>query len=795
MAPPLPCPPGVSGLQYAVRSLVRTPLYALLVIVTLAIGIGPTTAIFSVVHALLLRELPYRDPESLAVVWRFRNAGDYAPVSGPDFADFREANTAFSALAAASRESFNVGGIAQPTRVEGARVTLNFFTLLGVPPSSGTLPQSGEGRDVILGHDLWMLSFGGGNVVGKETRLNGETYRIAAVMPAGFAYPEHAQLWVPYDLTPDRLGHRAYHRLSVVGRLKPGITLAQAEADMQRVARKIGDSNPETSRGIGVSVSSLREMLTGPVRKPLLLLLGATGFLLLIACSNVANIALTRAATRRKEIAVRLALGAGVGRVAYQLLTEGMLLSGIGGLAGLLLAQASIGVLRAIGGPYFAHPQAITLDKSVLAFNFIVAALTGIVFGLAALIARGAPFDALRSGDRTDTHGGRQGRLAREAIVVSIIAFSFCLLIGACLMVRNFLKIRSIDVGVRTRDVMTLRIYLPEPKYPDNATRTAFYERFLQRLGAVPGIDSVALVSGLPLENMLSGDIVFPGESDPVAARRIASFTEISPGWFRAAGIPLLQGRDFTWDDIHHLPMTEEAPVLVNATYSSRFGHGATLGQKLVIGGDVKGMIVGVAADVKQTDPRLSTPAHIYVPLGVPLPLGPTNFAIRSGSLSPTAVTSLAREVLRQLDPDVPPYRIRTMEQVIDEALAGSRFQAVLLTVLAAIALLLATIGIYGVISFNVAQRTREIAVRMAVGAASGDVVLLVLRRVLRLALVGLLLGVTGALYLTHWLNGMLFEIDAGDPTMLTAIAAGTLVTAVVASIIPARHAAELDPM
>lgn len=785
-------------LRYAIRSLAISPFYALLVIITLAVGIGPTTAIFSVVHALLIRELPYRDADSLVVVWRFRDAKDHAPVSGPDFADFREMNTTLSDMASAtSADSFNLGG-SQPIRVEGTHVTPNFFTILGTQPIAGALPGSGQihgEREVVLSHDLWTQSFGGADVIGKEARLNGENYVIVAVMPKEFSYPVHAQLWIPYDLTPDLYGHRAYHRLNVIGRLKPNATIAQADAEMKRLAARLGDLYPDTSLGIGAAVSSMRETLTGSVRSPLLILLGAVSFLLLIACSNVANMSLTRAAARARDLSVRRALGAGTGRIARQLFTESLLLSISGGLVGIGLAHLSILALRAIGAAYLLQPEQITINGTVLTFNLVVAVMTGIVFGFAALVSRGQPFSALRSGARTDGGGGREGRLGREAIVVTVIAFSFVLLVGAGLMIRSFQKIRAIDVGVRADGVMTMRVFLPELKYPEIAERSAFYEQFVTRIAEVKGVDAAAAVSGLPLENKMSGDIVFPGESDPVAARRIAGFTEISPGYLSAAGVPLLDGRDFTWDDIHHLPEVDRAPVLVNETFAKRFGHGSSLGKELFIGGDLPGTVIGVVGDVKQTDPRKPTPPHIYLPLGTPLPPRAMNFVIRSNTLSDSALRTIAARELRILDPEVPPYLVRTMAEVVAGALADSRIQATLLTGFAVIALLLATIGIYGVISYTVARRTREVAIRMTAGANSWDVVRLVLGRVMTLTALGLMIGIGGALLLTRALKVVLFDIEPTDPMIFTMIVLVTLATSILASAVPARKASSLDPM
>ena len=796
-------------LRLALRTIKTAPLFALGVIVTIAIGIGPTTAIFSIVHSLLLRALPYRDPENIAVVLRHRNAGDVAPVSGPDFADFRDRSTSFADMAVASWSgSFNVGDVADPVRVEGSNVSARFFTVLGAAPLLGALPSGapvGESKRVVLSYALWESAFGKSPaVIGKRIRLSGASHEVVAVMPREFAYPEKAQLWVPFDLTTAKLGHRALHQYRVLGRLRPGVSVKQAEADLRRIATQIGNENPDTSRGIGVSVLSIRESLTGTVRKPLLVLLGAVLLLLLIACSNAANLMLTRATSRQREFAVRMSLGATTGRLTRQLLTESILLSFVGGALGLLLAYGSLSLVRKLGVAYFPRPELIAIDTTVLAFSAAACLLTGVVFGLAPLGAAGSAATALKSGARTETNRGLESRALRDGIMIAVVALSYFLLIGAGLLMRSYLRLRSVDVGFQPERVLSFRTFLPLATHPDPAERTRFAERLVEALRATPGIEAAATLSGLPLENTMSGDITLPGLADPTTARRIASFTEVGPGFFSTLRIPLLEGRDFTEDDTRQLMPKLEAlergekvdppAVIVNQALARRyFGARSPLGQQLFIGGELPGIVVGVVGDVRQKGVTNPAPAHVYLPLGTPLPPHPMSFVVRTTSAPATAITAVRRH-LRELDPEVPPYLVRTMDEVIGDAVAAPRFHAVLLSFFAAVALALATIGIYSVVSYGVSRRRWEMGVRMALGASSGDLAALVVGRVLKLAVAGIAIGVAGALMLTRVVETLLYEISAADPRSFAAVAGLLVVTAIVAAANPARQAVRVDP-
>ena len=499
---------------------------------------------------------------------------------------------------------------------------------------------------------------------------------------------------------------------------------------------------------------------------------------------------MTRAVARERELAVRAALGATNSRLARQLLAESLMLTTLGGLAGLAMAAFALRLLRTLGAAYFPRPDLISIDGRVLAFNFAIATLTGIVFGLVPLLSRGDRFAELKSGSRAKSTNA----FIRESIAVAVIALSFLLLIGAGVLIRSYSRLRSVDVGIRADRLLTMRISLPDAKYPDLEVRTRIVRRVLDELRATRGVESAATVSGLPTENTMSGDIAFPNEGHFTGSRRIASFSEVSPGFFRTAGVPILEGRDFNDDDLRTLLQLDRAPVLINATMAERFWSGRSpLGEFVLVGGEAPSTIIGVVGDVKQKNPSEPTPPHVYLALGTPMPPRPVTFIVRS-SLAPRDVVAAMRRIMRGIDADVPPYKVRTMNEVIGDAFAGPRFQTVLLLVLASIALLLAVVGIYGVISYSVAQRTREIGIRMATGASHAAVLRLILGRVAKLALIGIALGGTCAIAFSRTLESLLFEVDPADPRVFSSVAVLLVLTALIASAAPARRAASVDP-
>ncbi|HEU4521798.1 MAG TPA: ABC transporter permease, partial [Thermoanaerobaculia bacterium] len=740
------------------RTFTSAPFFAAAVVLTIAVGVGPTTAIFSIVHSVLLRELPYRDPGSLVAVWRHRSAGDQAPASGPDFADIRSMNQSFTGMAVAtSTGNFNIGNVAQPLRVEGTSVSANWFAVLGGQPLFGSVPSGapvGGSKLVVLSQGLSESLFGAADPSGRELRLNGEIHHIAAVMPREFAYPQTAELWVPFDLTD--LGHRALHQYLVVARLKPGVTVEQATADVARIAGRIGEMHPETSRGISASVQTIRDAVSGDVRRPLLILLGAVALLLLIACSNAANLMLTRAAARQRDLAVRSALGATDGRLARLLLAESIALALAGGVAGLALAHGAIAVVRAYGTTYLQRPDLIAIDGTVLVFNFAICLATGVLFGLAPLGALRNASESLKSGARTGTNRGWERRAVRDGIVVGVVALSYLLLVGAGLLLQSYVKLRDIQLGFRPDRVLSFRVFLPPAIYGENEARTRFYQQLVQRLRTTPGVESAATVSALPLERTMSGDVSLPGVPDPEKTRRIGLFTEAGPGVFRTLGAPLIEGRDFTDDDSKTLDS-----LIVNQTFARRFfGARPAVGQKILIGGDFPGTIVGVVGDVRQRDIAADIQPQIYLPLGTPLPPRSMTFVVRA-STSPRALMSAVRMQLAEMDPDVPPYRMKTMDELVQDAVAAPRFHALLMAMFAAVALALATIGIYSVVSYGVAQRTKEMGVRLALGASGRDLLRLVIARVVRLAATGIAVGMAAALVLTRAVETLLFNVSS----------------------------------
>ncbi|HEX7150874.1 MAG TPA: ABC transporter permease [Thermoanaerobaculia bacterium] len=760
----------LTDFRYAVRSLLRAPSFAVLLIATLAIGIGPTTTMFSIVDSLLIRDLPYRDADSIITVARSRVPGEAVPVSVPDFIDFRTRNTVFSDMAAATaRGDYNISGVDEPLRVLGSAVTPNLFALLGAKPFLGSIKQN----EVVLSHGLWHRTFGEKrDIIGRTVRINGSAMRIAAVMPRRFSYPGRAELWIPGPL-PEH--DRGYHQLRVVGRLKPGVTLAQAEAELARLARQIGDENPSISRGIGVRLATLREALVGDVRRTLLVLFGAVVFLLLIACSNAANLLLTRAAGRQRELAIRGAVGATRGRLARQLLFESLLLSLAGGVTGLLLAYGGVAIVRATSDAYLSRPELLAIDGRVLAFNFAVAVLTGVLFGLAPL--------TMNLTMRGITRGSTIHSRLRDASVVTVVAFTFLLLVGAGLLIRSFVHARNVDVGIRPDGLVTMRIALPERTYPTTESTTAFCLRLLDR------IPQSATVSGLPTANINSGNLRFPGEERVARARRIVTISAVSPGWFGVAGIPLLEGRDFTREDT-----APRQVVIISRTMARRYWPSRSpLGEQVLVGSDDRATIVGVVADVRQSGVTYPPTAHVYLPLGMPVPFRATNIVVRSSRPTKEVVEMVQRE-LRALDPDIPPYLVRTMDEVLDDGVAGRGFLAMILGIFAAIALTLSTIGIYGVIAYGVTQRTRELGIRMAAGATATHVLRLVIGRVVVLASIGIAFGAAGALVLTRWLESLLYQVSPADPWAFAAVAALLLVTAILASARPASRASRVEP-
>ncbi len=808
----------VQDLKFGLRSLVKNPGFTVVAVLALALGIGANSAIFSVVNAVLLRPLPYPQPDRLMSVWENNSVrGWHKDVVTPaDFIDWRHDARAFDTMATYFGRGFNMRAGQESERVRGADVSIDFFRVLRAAPVAGRdfMPQdeggAGGGRVAIIGDSLWRRRFGADpQVVGRAITLNSESFTVVGIAPPGLEFPDKSEIWtlaknvVPTNpfipASTDIKGVRGMHYLYCIARLAEGAGRAQAQTEMDTIAARLEKQYPESNANTGVEIIPLHESIVGDVRPALLVFLGAVGLVLLIACANVANMSLARAASRRREIAVRTALGATRLRLVRQCLTESVLLSIVGGGAGLLLALWGTDLLVALGPDTIPGTSSIGVDTRVLGFTLLLSVLTGLLFGvLPALQASGTdPQDALREGGRTSSAGPR-ARLLRRALVVCEMAIALVLLAGAGLLVKSFLRLQTIDPGLSVDRVLTLRLWMPDSRYAEDATQVHFYDEVLRRTAALPGVATAALTSDLPLGGSDSV-LNFSIEGRPDAKRGEepeSGFHQVSPDYFRALGIPLLRGRSF---DPRDTAQPTPGVVVVSETLARRYWPGEdAMGRRISFGTNDKGerywmTVIGIAADVRQkglhTDPR----AESYVTY-TQWPSRYTTLVVRSGLDSSGLAASVQREV-QAVDADIPLYDIKTMREVLDGSLASRRFNTALLALFAVLAVLLAGVGLYGVMAYMVTQRTHEIGVRMALGARRRDVLRLVVGQGMTLTLVGVALGVAGALALTRVLSTLLVGVAVTDPWTFGAVALLLSAVAFVACYVPARRAARVDPM
>ena len=791
-------------LHYGLRMLRTRPGFTAVAVLTLALGIGANSAIFSIVNAVLLRSLPYPQPDRLMMVftssqrpgWRMKTSSVY----DPDFIEWREQNRVFEGMAAYSGGPFNLTGSGEPERVSGAQVTANFFSVLGVKPILGRAffaeeEQPGHHHVVLVSERLWRRRFGGDPaLVGRMIKLDGESFTVVGIMPATFQFPNQADLWSPAVLVNNR--GNAFRR--VIARLKPGVTQAQAQAEMATIASRLEQEFPKSNRGLGANVVSLHEQVVGNARSALLIFLGAVGFVLLIACANVANLLLARAAARQKEIAIRAALGAGRWRLVRQFLTESVLLSLSGGALGLLLSFWGIPLLVALIPPKsIPRVEEIGIDGWVLGFTFALSLVTGLLFGLAPALQASKPElnESLKEGGQTAAVFGRH-RL-RRFLVVSEMALALVLLIGAGLMIKSFLRLREVKPGFNPEHVLAMNVTLSESAYRTPIQMKQFYQQALARLAALPGVVSAGTVNYLPLGSFgIQGDFAIEGQP-ALPPGTFASKPVISPDYFRAMGIPLLKGRTFTEQD------TAQAPgvAIISETLARRYWPNENpLGQRITVEDANKGLwlsIVGVVGDVKQRELKEEIKPAIYLPYSQvtrPFWLFTMTFVVRTAA-DPSSLAADLRRAIQAVDAEQPVYDVATMEQLVSSSVSEPRFNSLLLSVFSALALLLAAVGIYGVMSYAVTQRTREIGIRMALGAQTSDVLRLVLGEGLTLVAIGIVLGLAGAMAITRLLSGLLYGVSATDPATFIGIAALLAGVALVANYLPARRAAKVDPM
>jgi len=803
-------------LRYGLRMLIRSPAFSMVAIGVLALGIAAGTAIFSVVNAVLLRPLPYDDPDRLMLVQQSlpKLSLQLAAVSAAEFWDYKQGNDVFSNIACFTTGNLNLTGQGEAARIRVARVSASLFPLLGVSPKIGrTFTQEedspGGGEAIVISERLWSTRFGSEpEISGRTIRLDEKPYTIVGVMPARFQFPatdntfsDSVDLWLPLAMSTEEKSRRANSfDYGVIGRLKPGVSVEQAQSDIQRVGERMQQEHPEIYKGnitIVASLIGLEEQIVKPVRTVLLVLLGAVGLVLLVGCANVANLLLARSQARIKEMAIRTAVGASSRRLIRQLLTESFLLALVGGGLGLLLASWAIEVIVKFGPDSLPRLLDVSLDGRVLLFTLGISVATGVIFGLAPAIqsSRVNLNESLKESGGRGT-GGRASTRMRGALIVFETASALVLLIGAGLLIHSFIRLLRMPPGFNPEGVVVARTSMPTSRYPKVELGKAMYLRTLEGITALPGVESVSVASNLPLSD--DWTIGFRIEGEDQNTFHTASNTWVSNDYFRAMGIQLLEGRGFTDDDREGaLPV-----VVVNQAFASKFWPGEDpIGKRIRWGGlEARGgvtwlNIIGVVADVRtsslETEPR---PA-LYMPIfQVPRHRRDVIFIARTSG-DPAALVPAIRERIRAVDEELPVYDVRTMNSVIAESVQQRRFAMLLISIFAAVALLLASVGLYAVMSNMVAQRTREIGIRVAMGARAVDVMTLVARQGILLTLIGIALGLLCSLALTRTMQSLLFGVSATEPLVFVAVPLLLMGVALAACLVPARRATRVDPM
>jgi putative ABC transport system permease protein len=784
--------------------LLKNPVFTAVALIALSLGVGANTAIFSVVNGVLLSPLPYPHPDQLAMVWGDnREQGIRDDITSyPNFLDWRDRNKTFHGMAGFRDYAINLTGAGEPEELRGAAVTSNFFQLMGVNPAMGrgfTIEEEQPGKDkiIVLSHGLWQRRFGGDpGIMNKTISLNGEQATVIGIMPPGFQFPEKAEFWAPLTPNERMRASRGAFWLTVIGRLKAGVTQAQAQADMAVIAGQLEQQYPGPNAGMGVNVVLLKDQVVGNIRTALLVLLCAVAFVLLIACANVANLLLARAATRQREIAVRAALGATRLRIIRQLLTESVLLSIVGGALGLLLARWGIVFLLKLSPANIPRLDNIQLNARVLAFTFGLSLLIGLLFGLAPALQT-SQFDiseTMKEGGRGSGSPGIQR--IRSALIVAEFALTLTLLIGAGLLIRSFWHLQQINPGFKTDRLLTLQLGLPRTKYREGAQAITFYQQLQERLAAIPGVESASATSTILLPKLpaSSGFSIENRPPDPNETQVELPFDSVLPNYFQTMGIQLLRGRAFTAGDARDTP----GVAIVNETFVKRYFPGDDpIGKRFTFGDTNNNprwiSIVGVVRDTK----RQGLDAPIRIESWLPhaqSPSGKMQIVIRTAG-DPQTLVGAVREAVWSLDRDLPIQKAQTMGQILDESVAPRRLNMLLLGLFAAIALILAAVGIYGVMSYIVTQRTHEIGVRVALGAQTGNVIRLVVGQGMKLALLGAGAGMITTVVLTRLMSALLFGVSATDPLTFVATALLLLMVALLACWTPARRATKVDPM
>jgi putative ABC transport system permease protein len=800
-------------IRYGVRMLLKAPSVSIVATIALALGIGANTAIFSVVNAVLLRPLPFSNSEQLMMVWETDSTRGYSrgSASYPNFVDWREQNQVFERMASYHTNDFIMTGRGGPTRLQGAVVNADLFPLLGATPVLGRAFQPDEdkpgesGRVVLLSQELFQKRFNSDqNAVGQSMVLDGKNYTVVGVMPQAFQFPiqnEPVEFWTTVAI--DREGkepiteERGAHYMNVIARLKPGVTKDQAQAEMRTISARLEQQYPDKDLHKSSRVEPALEALVGDIRPALLILLGAVGCVLLIACANVANLLLARAMMRHKEMAIRSALGASRMRVVRQLLTESVLLSLAGGALGLVMAVWWSDLLVSLGKQNIPRALQVGVDWRVLGFTLLISVLTGIVFGLVPAFhsSRTELTESLKEGGRSSSEGARRNRI-RGVLVISELAIAVVLLVGAGLLIQSLWRLQHVSPGFESQNLLTFVVGIPEVKYP-TARQAQFYRDLTARIQSLPGVRSASSVIPLPL----SGDlfrISFETEGRPVAKgdQPSADFFAINDGYFKTLGVPILKGRDFNDRDDQKAP----GVIIVNQTFAEQFFPGEDpIGKRIKPGISTTETkpamreIVGVVGDVRNRNLSSELRPGYFLPVAQ-IPFNQMTVIVRTTNDPRSLITAVQNEV-HSMDSEVPVFNVKTMDEHIAVTVAAPRFNTTLLAIFAVVALILTIVGLYGVMSYAVAQRTNEIGIRMALGARFTDVLTLVFKQGMILVLIGEAIGLAGAFALTRVIRGLLFGVTPTDLATFIAVAAILAAVALLATFIPARRAAKVDPL
>jgi putative ABC transport system permease protein len=808
-------------LKFAFRSLVKTPGFTAVALITVALAIAANTAVFSLVNALLIRPLPFKDPQKLVLLFeKFSAMGlDRIPVSVPEYLDYEKQLQSYDGIGAFNFANFNLTGGDMPERVQGAVVTPSVFAVLGVQPIHGRVfnqSEFGEGNDgvVMVSERLWKRRFNSDpQLVGQQLPINGRSFTVVGIMPSHFEFPlplfgvqgatfaERADIWKPVAFTPDEMKSRGSRSYGVIGRLKNGVTLKQAQAELDTVVTgwfPLFPDNYEAATKFGASLYAIHDLVVGPMRGALWMLIAAVAVVLLIACANLTTMLLARAGAREREFAIRLALGAGRTQLVRQMLSESLLLAIVGGSLGVMLAIWGLDLLRSIGAQTVPRIAEVNLDLRVLLVTLTVAVVTGIIFGLIPALATGKPelTEALKEGGRGSTSGIRRNRL-RNALVITEVALALVLLVGASLLLKSFMRLQNVDPGFDSKNVLTMEVALPLLKYPRGKPVADFYAELTRRIKSLPGVEAAGFTSILPLSGTNS-DSSFKIEGRDAAAEQVYPDEEIrtvTPEYFSALKVPLLRGRFFNEGDQFEGP----GVTIVNNAFAKKwFPNQEAIGKRITFSDiskpDVKWItIVGVVGDMRHRGLDQDVKPEYYIPHNQ-TPYRGMILTVRSQQ-DPRSLTSAIRREISGLDPDLPAAKVRTLDQVTADSIAPRRLSVSLITVFAGVALVLASVGIYGVMSFLVVQRTHEIGVRMALGAQRRDVFTLVIGRAAKLVAIGSAIGLVLAVVSSRTLSSMLYNVAALDPSTFALVTLALAFVALLASYIPAHRATKADPM